>query len=150
QSNLRAISDAEVREYMQWLKLSDDERIIARSIHDAYRARAQEMYFPLARTSGAAGNEALRASHRPAGWEYDSHGLVEKAYRLEDESLAALDELEAMYFDDRAALVNDAANSERLTLRRARQLFTRGRSELPGGNVDLLAKLDSLESQLKP
>lgn len=150
QINLRAISDAEVREYMQWLDLSDDERIIARSIHDAYLARAQEMYFPLARTSGAAVNEALRASHRPAGWDYDSHGQFVKAHRLEDESLAALEQLDAMYFDDLAALVNDEAKIERLKLRRARQVFKRGRSELPGGNVDLFAVLDRIEHRLDP
>ncbi len=150
QVNLGAITDQEARAYAEWLNLSEDERIIARSLHDAYMARAQEMYFPLARTYGAAINEALRASHRPAGWEYDSHGLFVKAYRLEDETIAALEQLDATYFDDLASLINDEAKIERLKLRRARQVFKRGRSELPGGNVDLFATLDSFEHQLEP
>lgn len=148
QVDLGPLTADEIRKYADWLELSDDERVIARTMHETYLSRAEAEYLPLLTKYGKAINEALRASHRPAGWEYDSHKLFTKAYRLEDETIKALELLDATYFNDLGALVNDHAKIERLRLRRARQVYKPDRSQLPGGNVDLFGVLDRIEFRL--
>ncbi len=141
---LRPIQETDLWYYAEIVRLSEDQRTLAKAFLDDYQARVETDYRPQYRMWLAAQSDYMRAAGRPEEHEFRTVELYKASAALHDKVFADLDMLDAGFFRDLQSILapDQFDRFARVYHARHRQLFRRSRSVLPEANVDLFAFLD--------
>lgn len=142
------ITQQDVKQYAKWLRLDDDQAVIADSLFEEYRATLEQDLLPRIQAWGAeqyrvvrfvnadadANTGALAKEHFPP--------LMKKAELLEAEQ----ETLERAFFDELASILREdqIPFMQRVIMSRERAEYRRFSREPAGANVDLVALVDGL------
>lgn len=147
------ITEQDVEQYAKWLRLDEDQAIIADSLFKEYRATLDQDLLSRMQAWGKEQNRIVRLVNADPraniGTLSKQHfpPLTKKAEALETEQK----ELERAFFDELASILREdqVPFMQRVILSRERAEYRRISREPAGANVDLIALVDGLNLPLE-